>query len=241
MKKILIFFYQFYKWLFVYPFFILNSIIFGFFAVILSLLWNEKISSYIAGVLWANLNCIITPVMVKLKGRENIEKDQSYVIVVNHQSAYDILVLYAKLGIDFKWVMKKEIRKIPGVGFGSKATGHIFIDRSSTKAAINTINEAMAKIKGGTSLVFFPEGTRSLTTELLPFKKGAFWFAFDLNLPILPVTIKGTRDIMPSGTLNLLPGKAEIIIHPEIDIHKYNRDNISMLIAETRRVIREGM
>jgi 1-acyl-sn-glycerol-3-phosphate acyltransferase len=137
--------------------------------------------------------------------------------------------------------MKKEIRKIPGVGFGSQAVGHIFIDRSSSKAAINTINAAKSKIKNGTSVVIFPEGTRSRTHEMLPFKKGAFWFAFDLNLPILPVTINGTRKIMPSDSLNLLPGKAEIIIHPAIDINAFEPTDMNDLIAQTREIIAGGV
>jgi 1-acyl-sn-glycerol-3-phosphate acyltransferase len=241
MKKLLIFLYQFYKWLFLYPFFIINSILFGILAVVISLLINEKTGSYIGGVMWANLNCILTPVFIKVSGRKNIMKKQSYVIVVNHQSAYDIIVLYARLGIDFKWVMKKEIRKIPGVGFGSQAVGHIFIDRSSSKAAISSINAAKSKIKDGTSVVIFPEGTRGKTLEILPFKKGAFWFAFDLNLPILPVTINGTRKILPSGSLKLLPGKAEIIIHPAIEISDYDQSNMVDLIAHTRDVIKSGL
>ena len=150
-------------------------------------------------------------------------------------------MLNARLGIDFKWVMKKEIKKIPGIGFGSQALGHIFIDRSSTKAAIETINSIKSKIKEGTSLVIFPEGTRSRTLEMLPFKKGAFWFAFDLNLPILPVTINGTREILPSGTMNLLPGKAEIIIHPAININEYSKDTMPDLIAETRARIQGSL
>ena len=241
MKKILIVLYQFYKWLFVLPFFLVNSVFFGILAVIISLLTTQKIGHFLAGVVWANLNCILTPVIVKVKGRENIKSKQSYVIVVNHQSAYDILVLYARLGIDFKWVMKKEIKKIPGVGFGSQAVGHIFIDRSSTKAAIETINSAKSRIKDGTSVVIFPEGTRSRTHEMLPFKKGAFWFAFDLNLPVLPVTINGTREILPSGTMNLLPGKAEIIIHPAIDIKDYSRETMPDLIERTRDIISSGI
>jgi 1-acyl-sn-glycerol-3-phosphate acyltransferase len=241
MKKILVFLYQFYKWLFLFPFFIINSILFGIVAVIVSLLINEKVGSYIGGVMWANLNCILTPVFIKVKGRKNIRKSHSYVIVVNHQSSYDIIVLYARLGIDFKWVMKKEIRKIPGVGFGSQAIGHIFIDRSSSKAAISSINAAKSKIKDGTSVVIFPEGTRSKTHEMLPFKKGAFWFAFDLNLPILPVTINGTRKIMPSGSLNLLPGNAEIIIHSPIDIGNYDQKDMVDLIAHTRKIITSGL
>jgi 1-acyl-sn-glycerol-3-phosphate acyltransferase len=191
--------------------------------------------------MWANLNCILTPVFVKVKGRENIDPKQSYVIVVNHQSAYDIIILYARLGIYFKWLMKKEIRKIPGIGFGSQAIGHILIDRSSTKAAIETINYAKSKIKDGTSMLIFPEGTRSRTHDMLPFKKGAFWFAFDLNLPILPVTINGTREILPSETMNLLPGKAEIIIHPPININNYSKDNMADLIEKTRNLIYSGM
>jgi 1-acyl-sn-glycerol-3-phosphate acyltransferase len=191
--------------------------------------------------MWANLNCILTPVFVKVKGRENIDPKQSYVIVVNHQSAYDIIILYARLGIYFKWLMKKEIRKIPGIGFGSQAIGHILIDRSSTKAAIETINYAKSKIKDGTSMLIFPEGTRSRTHDMLPFKKGAFWFAFDLNLPILPVTINGTREILPSETMNLLSGKAEIIIHPPININNYSKDNMADLIEKTRNLIYSGM
>jgi len=241
MKKLLIFIYQFYKWLFLIPFFLISSIIFGIIAVVLSLLINQKVGSYIGGVIWARLHCFLTPVFVKLKGRDHILKKQSYVIVANHQSAYDILVLYAWLGVDFKWVMKKEISKIPGVGFGSKAVGHIFIDRSSTKAAISTINAAKSKIKDGTSVIFFPEGTRSRTREMLSFKKGAFRFAFDLNLPILPVTIKGTREILPSGTTNLLPGKAEIIIHPAIELKKYFPEDLDGLMADTRSAIEKGL
>jgi 1-acyl-sn-glycerol-3-phosphate acyltransferase len=133
--------------------------------------------------------------------------------------------------------MKKEVRKIPGVGFGSEAVGHIFIDRSSTIAAIETIEKAKDKIKGGTSVVFFPEGTRSRTLDLLPFKKGAFRFAFDLNLPILPVTINGTRKIMPPGTFDIRPGKAEIIIHPPEDIKPYTLENITKLIGLTKSII----
>jgi len=229
--------YQPYKWLILFPFMAINTIIFGILAVTLSLVINQKVGSYVGGVIWAKINTIATPVIVKLHGKQHIDERQSYVIVANHLSAYDIFALYGWLGIDFKWVMKKEVRKYPGIGFGSQAVGHIFIDRSSSKEAIKSINAAREKIKNGTSVIFFPEGTRSKTAQLLPFKKGAFKFAFDLELPILPVTINGTDKVFPTNTLNLFPGNVDIIVHPPLDIHNYMEEHMQQLMSEVRDVI----
>ncbi len=241
MKKLLILLYQPYKWLFFYPFLCVNTLIFGTLAIVFSLTLGQKIGSFIGGVLWSRLNGFLTPMFVTTAGKENIDKKQSYVIVANHMSAYDIFLAYGWLGIDFKWVMKKELKKIPGLGFGSEAVGHIFIDRSSSKAALETIEKAKKKIKNGTSVLFFPEGTRSKDGELGRFKKGAFNFAFDLNLPILPVTINGTNKIMPSGSFNLLPGKAKLIVHSPIDISQYTRENVGDLMEATKKVIDSGL
>lgn len=136
--------------------------------------------------------------------------------------------------------MKKEIKKYPGVGFGSQAVGHIFVDRSSSTESIKSINAAKEKIKNGTSVIFSPEGTRNDTNQLLPFKKGAFRFAFDLELPILPVTINGTDKIFPADTWNLFPGKIDIIIHQSLDIHNYRDDDIQQLISDTNEVIAQA-
>lgn len=229
--------YQPYKWLILFPFIAINTIFFGIMAVVLSLLINQKVGSYVGGVIWARINTMLTPAIIRLSGKENIDKNQSYVITANHLSAYDIFALYGWLGIDFKWVMKKEIKRYPGIGFGSQAVGHIFIDRSSSAEAVKSINEAKKKIRNGTSVIFFPEGTRSKTRQLLPFKKGAFRLAFDLGLPILPVTINGTDKVLPTGTMNLFPGKIDIIIHSPIDIQKYGETRIGELMKETERVI----
>jgi 1-acyl-sn-glycerol-3-phosphate acyltransferase len=237
MKTFLWILYQPYKWLLLIPFMAINSVIFGILAVSLSILINQKIGSYVGGVLWARLNTTLTPAIVNVSGKEHIDKNQSYVIVANHLSTFDISSLYGWLGIDFKWVMKKEIKKYPGVGFGSLAVGHIFIDRSSTTEALKSINAAKEKIKNGTSVIFFPEGTRSKTRELLPFRKGAFRLAYDLDLPLLPVTINGTDKVWPTGTFNLFPGNVDIIIHPPIDIHQYEGANMLQLISDTREVI----
>lgn len=120
----------------------INSVIFRILSVTLSLLINQKVGSYFGGVLWARINTILTSVIIKIYGKKHINKNQSYVMVAKHLSTYDIFAFYGWLGIDFKWVMKKEIKKYPGVGFGSKAVGHIFVDRSSTAEAIKSITAA---------------------------------------------------------------------------------------------------
>jgi len=174
---------------------------------------------------------------VKVYGKENIKMEKSYVIISNHQSLYDIFLIYGWLGIDIKWVMKKELAKIPGLGFGSKKVGHIFLDRSNSRVALESLNDAKRKLVNGTSVVIFPEGTRSVSGLPGSFKKGAFKLALDLNLPILPITIIGTRNILPTGTLDVRPGKVFLIIHKPIDISNYSEERMKELMDEAKRII----
>jgi len=234
MKKLLFILYQPYKWLFFIPFLLVNTIFFGILAVIFSTLINQRIGSFIGGVIWSRVNAFLTPMIVSVTGKKHINPRQSYVVVSNHQSLYDIFIIYGWLGVDLKWIMKKELRRIPGIGFGSEKVGHIFIDRSNSVKAIKSIDEAKKKLVNGTSVVIFPEGTRSNNGELGPFKRGAFKIAFDLGLPILPITVIGTKDILPSGSLNLFPGRAKMIIHEPIEINGIEERNGENLITEVR-------
>ncbi|MHC1702751.1 MAG: lysophospholipid acyltransferase family protein [Tenuifilaceae bacterium] len=234
MKKLLFILYQPYKWLFFIPFLLVNTIFFGILAVIFSTLINQRIGSFIGGVIWSRVNAFLTPMIVSVTGKKHINPRQSYVVVSNHQSLYDIFIIYGWLGVDLKWIMKKELRRIPGIGFGSEKVGHIFIDRSNSVKAIKSIDEAKKKLVNGTSVVIFPEGTRSNNGELGPFKRGAFKIAFDLGLPILPITVIGTKDILPSGSLNLFPGRAKMIIHEPIEINGIEEKNGEKLITEVR-------
>lgn len=218
----------------------LSTIFLGSLVVALCMVMKPRLPSMLIGGLWARLNTYITPVRVTIIGRENIDPAQSYVICSNHQSQFDILVLYGWLEIDFKWVMKQELRKIPFLGVACEKLGHIFIDRSATEKALASINAAKKKIVNGTSVLFFPEGTRSKDGQMLRFKKGAFKIALDLDLPILPITITGTRDVLPAGTLNLYPGKATMIIHKPVDVSKYGND-VSGLMKKTREIIQYGL
>lgn len=241
MRKLLVVIYQPYKWLVFFPFLALNTLLFGAIAVLLSWLGNQRVGSYYGGVIWSRLNGLLTPMLVSVKGRENIDPKQSYVVVSNHQSAYDIFLIYGWLGIDIKWLMKKELRKIPGLGFGSEKVGHIFLDRSNSKRALESLNEAKRRLVNGTSVVIFPEGTRSRTGELGPFKRGAFKIAFDLKLPILPITVIGTSNILPTGSFNLLPGKVQLIIHKPINIAGVEEKDYERVVEDVRGVINEAL
>ncbi len=236
MKKLLRILYQPYKWFIFGPFIVCSTFLCGALAAVTSAWVNPKFGS-IFGVIWARLNCLATPMVVEIRGKENISKTQSYVIVSNHQSQYDIFVLYGWLGIDFKWVMKKELRNVPALGIACEKVGHIFIDRSNTEAALHSINEAKSKIVNGTSVIFFPEGTRSTDGNLRDFKKGAFKMALDLQIPILPVTISGTRDVLPTKTFDLFPGRACMTVHPPVDISAYDNRNIRTLMETVRDII----
>jgi 1-acyl-sn-glycerol-3-phosphate acyltransferase len=236
-NKILVLLYQPYKWLFFLPFALVNTLFFGILAVVVSTLVNQRIGSYFGGVIWSRINTFLTPVLVKVSGRQNMDKKRSYVVISNHQSLYDIFVIYGWLGIDIKWIMKKELAKMPGVGFGSRKVGHIFLDRANSRVALESLNEAKKKLVDGTSVVIFPEGTRSENGQLGVFKKGAFKLAFDLGLPILPITIIGTKDVLPTGTLNIRPGKVRMIIHEPIEIHDHKEESIKELIDKAKSII----
>lgn len=237
MGNILRKFYQIYTWMVFVPILGVSTVFFGTSTVILLFFLKPRIVSILCGKYWARVNSFFAPMLVEVAGRRNVDPRQSYVIVSNHQSQFDIFVLYGWLDIDFKWVMKQELRKVPALGIACERLGHIYVDRADREAALASINAAKQRIVDGTSVLFFPEGTRSRENRLRPFKKGAFRMALDLQLPILPITIQGTSDILPSDTTNLFPGRARMIIHPPIAIEGYDSDNIDDLIARTRQVI----
>lgn len=240
-KRVLQILYKPYQWLVLVPVIALTTTVCSIMVFVIMALFGARAASRVCGVTWARIISCVTPMMVKKTGSEHIDKKQSYVIVSNHQSQYDILVLYGWIGIDFKWVMKQELLKVPMIGMACRKLDHISIDRSDNESAVRSLRAAAGIIKDGTSVVFFPEGTRSVSGELGAFKKGAFKMALDLNLPILPLTISGTREILPPRRLKIFPGKAVMIIHPPIDTTAHGDESINALMAQAREAIASGL
>jgi len=120
--------------------------------------------------------------------------------------------------VEFRFVVKQELFKIPVLGFSMRAAGYIPIDRSGGKRAVKSLIEAARRIREGASIVIFPEGTRSRDGRLQEFKTGAFMLALKSGCPIVPVAIKGTHEILPKGSLKAQPGQVEVLIGRPIEI-----------------------
>jgi 1-acyl-sn-glycerol-3-phosphate acyltransferase len=226
-------------WLVFIPYLAVSTIVFGTLAFLTSLI--SKNLSFHCGTAWAWLLCRMNFTWVSVKGRQHVKKGQSYIIMSNHQSHFDILAFYGHWGWQFRWVMKQELRKVPGLGYGCASVGHIFIDRSDREKAIASLKAAKPLLEGGISVMFFPEGTRSRDGRMLPFKKGGFMMALDLDLPILPVTIRGSRHVLVGKKLQLLPGLIRIQIHEPIEVSPYGHEKRDQLMRDVRKVIASGM
>jgi 1-acyl-sn-glycerol-3-phosphate acyltransferase len=179
-------------------------------------------------------------VRVRVRGRENVAKGQSYVFVANHQGAYDIFSIYGWLGHNFKWMMKKSLERIPMVGFACKKAGHIFVDKSSPRAIHETMQKAERQLAGGMSVVVFPEGSRTRNGKISRFKRGAFMLAEEFSLPVVPITIDGAYDVMPITAKVPRPGKIIVTIHKPITAPQGGYD-IAALMQESQSVIASAL
>lgn len=186
---------------------------------------------------WAWIMLKVTGVRPGIRGREKIRKGQSYIIIANHQSHFDPLALVTTLRIQFRWIAKKELLKVPLFGHALYASRNIFIDRSDKKKSITSIHEGMNRLPAGVSILFFAEGTRSPDGKIQEFKKGGFVTAIEKGLPILPVTINGSRKVLPKGSTVFYPGPIEVVVGDPIEGGNYTADTVGELVKKTRDTI----
>jgi 1-acyl-sn-glycerol-3-phosphate acyltransferase len=170
---------------------------------------------------WGRLICILCGVSVHAEGLEKLKANQTYIFAANHQSQFDIFVLHGYLKCDFRWLAKKELFQMPIWGGAMQAAGYIPIDRSHGRRALKSLEEAARQISAGTSVVVFPEGTRSLDGKLQPFKPGGIILAIKSGMPLVPVAIKGTYEILPKGRLLMKPGLISLRIGDPIDTRDF--------------------
>lgn len=191
------FLYCIYQLVVVLPLFAVASIITSFTTVIGCRLGNGHFWGYYPGKWWSRFTVRLLLLPVHIEGRQHLQKGESYVFVSNHQGAFDIFLIYGFLNRNFKWMMKRSLRNVPFVGTACHYAHHIFVDKRGPSKIRETYDQARATLREGMSLVVFPEGARTFTGHMGVFRRGAFMLADELQLPVVPLTINGSFNVLP--------------------------------------------
>ncbi len=201
-------------------------------AIIASILTGRGDIAHVLGRMWAKFSLAVSGVKVEITGSENIPMDTPVIYASNHASQFDILALYRTLPVQFRFVVKKELFRIPLFGYAMKRAGYISIDRSGGKAAVRSLIKAGEAIRSGTSVVVFPEGTRSPDGRLRPIKPGAVVLAIKSGCPIVPVAISGSHRVLPKGRIRIRPGRIRVAIGPAIQTTEGGRPRSREQVSE---------
>ncbi|MGB9836549.1 MAG: lysophospholipid acyltransferase family protein [Candidatus Saccharicenans sp.] len=179
---------------------------------------------------------------VEVEGLEKVKSGRSYVFMANHLSFLDGPLLFYVIPGLVRVILKKSIFRLPVVGPGMRFVGFIPVDRKRASGGKRSIDEAARLMRErGYSFLIFPEGTRSRTGELQPFKRGGFFLALAAGAPIVPVTIKGTFELMPRGRLFPRPGSIKVIFHRPVEVAGKTPDDIPALVEQVYQTIKSGL
>ncbi len=219
---------------------VISTLVLGLSVIIISFFVKSGNPLHRIARLWGRSILVVSRIKVTVEGLSRIDPQRPYIYMPNHQSNFDIPVLLGHLTVQFRWLAKMELFKIPIFGHAMCKAGYISIDRNNRESAIQSLEVAAEKIRNGVSVLIFPEGTRSRDGKIQPFKKGGFVMAIDSGVPIVPVIISGARSIMTKGKFRVNPGRIRMSIQQPIDTTTYSRDTKEALMQHVRRVIRDN-
>ena len=220
---------------------ILNTIVLAVIIIVISPLDRDGNVVHYIGKFWSLLNIYLSGTRICIRGKEKIERGGNYIVMSNHQSLFDVWGLIAKIPLQLRWIIKADIKKIPIFGYALERMGHIYIGGNGRRNMALGLADAIRRVRNGTSIVIFPEGTRSRDGRLGKFHKGGALIAIKSGVPVLPVTVNGSRFVLPKGTLALMPGKIEIVVGDIIDPHKFGRHGEEELMAVVESSIRKNL
>ena len=231
-----------------HPLYILYQVLFAWWAalivvtitaIIISLFgyrFKIKNADHTPAVIWCRLTCWIFLIPVKVVDRDKyVKKDQNYIFVANHQGMFDVFIMYGYVCKRFKWIMKDTLRKMPLLGRACEQTGHIFVNRSTPQKDL--LRKSISILKSGTSMGIFPEGTRCRNGKMNKFKKGAFVIANMTQVPVIPITIDGSYDILPKGCKCLHWSPVTLTFHAPIVCQGRDAENVERMMEEAESVI----
>lgn len=175
--------------------------------------------------IWAKFLAFVSGIPVKVFGLENVPKNESVIFASNHQGAADILILLACLPVTFTFIIKKELFNVPIFGWYLKQAGYVSVDRGTGRGAMDMFADAVKKLKSGSNILVFPEGTRSHDGRLQEFKRGSLLLAFKAKVRIVPVAISGSHNILPKKSYLINQAPVKVQIGEPISVNKYNNDS----------------
>jgi 1-acyl-sn-glycerol-3-phosphate acyltransferase len=226
--------------IFVWSCIVIVTLVLGFFAFLTYPFDRKGRIVHHYARLWGKAALMANRVKVRMEGMEHLEGRGPYIFMSNHQGSYDVFALLGHLPFQFKWLVKKELFSIPFFGWTMAAAGYISVDREGTRETVDAMNEAAQRIREGMSVVIFPEGSRSPDGSIQPFKKGGFTLAIKSKVPIVPIAIKGSRDIMPKGKLTTAPGQIRMRVGRPIETQHYSLKDRNSLMEKVRTAITES-
>jgi 1-acyl-sn-glycerol-3-phosphate acyltransferase len=189
---------------------------------------------------WSWLILATTGVSTEVRGLEQLERGRTYVFVSNHQSIYDIPVIFAALPYQLRIIAKQSLGQFPFLGWHLRRSGHLLVDRRNPDRA-GILRQWKALVGQGLSLIVFPEGTRSSDGRVGPFKGGSILLAIEAKLPIVPISVDGSRHVMPKGQLTTRPGHASLVIHAPIETTALDVGDAKALAARVRDIVANGV
>lgn len=188
---------------------------------------------------WARLILFTTGVRTAVRGVEQVDCRAPYVFVSNHQSIYDIPVLFASLPLQLRIISKASLGRFPVLGWHLRWTGHLLVDRA--RAGVSTLKQVAHMMQRGHSLIVFPEGTRSRDGRVGRFRRGLFLLAIEAGLPVVPVAVSGTRHVMRKGMLTTRPGDVALVVHPPLRTDNLSRADAPDLARRVRGIIEDSV
>jgi 1-acyl-sn-glycerol-3-phosphate acyltransferase len=225
-------------YLFQVTFFTLITVLLSVLTILFGLFETNGKRTYEVSRLWTWLILRVAGISLKVEGLENIDPKRQYIFIVNHQSNIDIPVLVQALRpFQLRWLAKRELLRVPFLGWAIWAAKHVIIDRADPQDALKSLARAKDRLAAGISLVIFPEGTRSRTGALQRFKKGGFLLAVQSHTPIVPITINGSGALLPAGSWRLGSGTIQVVVERPLAVEGFRPGNLRLLSNQVRDVI----
>lgn len=201
---------------------------------VMNMSWTEGVESMMAGM--GDFGTAAAGIQLAVKGEEHLWSHRPAVFILNHQSNADFLIAAKLIRKGARGVAKKELQKMPIIGQMLMASGTIFLDRADKEKSIEALKPAVESLKSGTSVVIFPEGTRSYDYTLGKFKKGAFHLAMQAGVPLVPIVLKNAHDAMPRGSNIFKPTLVEVVVFPPVLTNDWTPENMNERIEEVRNL-----